>query len=869
MRSSNPIRGFSYKCVACHARAYLIVVLSLASTLPVSFGDDSARPSPNAQSQPLRNTSISFHAPANRTLKGKCQKARDRSPVPGARVVLYELTGLAEKVRRIAETQTNEEGDFEFQDLRPVSWNRFDRRRYGLIAFAEGMPHSFFNLIYNNHELDRTQFLTLHEGMLRVPGKVVDEKGSPISGVLVHRNHAPSPLNLGTTMTRTNDEGLFVINELPIVGTQKGGARNVNIVIRHEGYETRYINHQSTKFQTYTLKRYDCEITGLVLDANTDQPVPRAVVSAVKSDSDAQAKGDITVTDDSGRYILRVPPGKYKVMLDDDMRFVAEAQIQVCRKRGMVYEMKPILAQAGGWIVGRVFDTETNKPIVFVPSSPQLRVAVGLFGPNRPKGRLIYTDNLAEVDDQGRFRMRAMPGENFPYLCNMRGSRNTFTTMKQPAIRVQAGEETTCDLSYTPELTSEQKMKKARDLLTNLPKGEKRVEAILAELRKLNSTIDECEIWCLLVQELTNIGPSAVPELCRELESTDQQRMYRRLAFALRAIGDPRAVPSLIRVLPKTLLPSMSDYGLRVEDPELARFMAKHDIDEKDRGVYFSFGRPMREFEHTLEKLTGHQIRQFNLPSMSRSKDLRALARQEKAFHQAAQAWAKWWESEWKQFDVPGNYNKVELPAFKERDLTDYPSGLEITKNATTTGGLSGMTLTPIGDDDKTASFFLDLDTGRRASWPEELPDSQDTDNLKRIQRWAADRGYDLICLKPNPASLPNVNGTMQHILVGVYLKKWEIDLVDAKNIDDLLSRGELPKHRPVEASYLWHEDKEGKRYSKIGASFLYLTRDEGLGIIRITDDVLQAKDITGAFSSPKGVGFYRGVRFDYQPIAR
>ncbi len=88
-------------------------------------------------------------------------------------------------------------------------------------------------------------------------------------------------------------------------------------------------------------------------------------------------------------------------------------------------------------------------------------------------------------------------------------------------------------------------------ILRSLPKEtDRRVEAIIDEFRKLNHTVDECEIGCLLMLELVTIGKPPVLPLCREFESTSEQRMMRRLAFALRAIGDPRAVPTLIRVLP-------------------------------------------------------------------------------------------------------------------------------------------------------------------------------------------------------------------------------------------------------------------------------------------------------------------------------
>ena len=83
------------------------------------------------------------------------------------------------------------------------------------------------------------------------------------------------------------------------------------------------------------------------------------------------------------------------------------------------------------------------------------------------------------------------------------------------------------------------------------------------------------------MRELVAVGRDAVPQLCAELDRTTEDRMLRRLGFALRAIGDARAVPALIRAIPKTLLPSSSDYGLIVSDKELTDFMQTHDSEQR------------------------------------------------------------------------------------------------------------------------------------------------------------------------------------------------------------------------------------------------------------------------------------------------
>jgi hypothetical protein len=369
------------------------------------------------------------------------------------------------------------------------------------------------------------------------------------------------------------------------------------------------------------------------------------------------------------------------------------------------------------------------------------------------------------------------------------------------------------------------------------------------------------------MRDLVTIGKPAVLPLCREFELTDQQRMMRRLAFALRAIGDPRAVPTLIRVLPKTLQPPQSDYGLIVEDDGLVAFMRKHGVPGgREHGRYFSFRRPVRETYHALTHLTNRNLDGRRLCDMHRAVDRRRLARQERLYHAAAREWADWWEANWQRFDVDASFSKVELPAYTPPDLSDYPTGRGLTANATMGHGSSGNVLSPIGDPDRGADFFLDLDTGSRWHWPTDLPvDDSSAETVRAARQWAADQGADLMCL-----AMPDEQGKVTFTLAGIDLQLWEIDPLDAQNIDRRVRAGRLPEGRPVPDRLLHYDPQTGRHYPQPGSSFLYVTREQGLGTITITDFVTRKRDLTGMPSGMlEGVGFHRGVRFDYRCIAR
>ena len=102
------------------------------------------------------------------------------------------------------------------------------------------------------------------------------------------------------------------------------------------------------------------------------------------------------------------------------------------------------------------------------------------------------------------------------------------------------------------------------------------------------------EEWAQTIRELATIGKDAVPELVAELDRTDRDATFRSLAFSLRAIGDPRAVPALIRAIPKALRPPGSDCGVGIADPDLRAFMLAHQ-NYKDDGAQPRRLRPSRQ----------------------------------------------------------------------------------------------------------------------------------------------------------------------------------------------------------------------------------------------------------------------------------
>ncbi len=827
----------------------------------ISFVDTLATAQCKTPSRPSGLTEVNDQS----TFSGVCLSLDSGQPISDVELTLFEVTGPNRQIREVHRSTSDAQGRFSFDKLQPSLHSRVGYRGYVITAVAKGSPDVAFEL---RNGFDMNGFamqLRMANGTGSIKGKVVDEQGNTISGAMIQRSLAVPAADVGLRTSKTNSEGLFILGGMPLIDGKPGASKNAYIQISHPDFPMQAFSRPSLDFSNFVLVQ-GCIVEGVVIDAAKEKPLAGIALSVLPADTKYACREHTVSTDSEGRFRFVLIEGNYNLILEDS-KYVAKFNYLECRK-GASIRLDPIHAILGGWIVGRVINEDTEKPVVMTATGQgkSERVGVGLFGPDRPMGKLIHTHWLDEVDNEGHYRILAHPGDNFPYLCNLSGSRNTWQTSNLPPVVVESGKETHYDFLYEPPRTPEQKMAKAKAVLDKLPADlDSRIAAILSEFRALNHTVDECEIWCLLLKELVRIGKPAVTQICKELESTNSSAMIRRLAFTLRAIGDPQAVPSLIRAIPKTLQPSSSDYGLIVEDAELMEFMQTHDLDERVSD-HFGLRRPMREIYGTLNRLTKRNVDVRPLASISASADQRALARQEKIYYEAAREWADWWESHWQQFGVEQAYSKVNLPAFIERDTSGYPVGLELTENATIGSELSGLVLSPIGDTDKKANFLMDLDTGQYTDWPEALPaDDDSAETIEATHGFAAARGFDLMCVAEK-----NSDGSAEYTLVGIDLELWEIDRHEANKIEDYIASGKLPEGRKLNGQRLLHRDPSSTdEASEVDSCFLYVTKDQGIGLIVLTDFVTAARDITGQPAVPKGVGFHRGVKIDYVQIAR
>jgi arylsulfatase A-like enzyme len=181
------------------------------------------------------------------------------------------------------------------------------------------------------------------------------------------------------------------------------------------------------------------------------------------------------------------------------------------------------------------------------------------------------------------------------------------------------------------------------------PQQQRDIRVALYRLRHYQITVNVGE-WMGAIRQLVQVGRPAVPELVAELDRTSDDATLRALGFTLRAIGDPRACPALIRALARTA-PRGSDYGTGFDSfskiapnhKSLGPFMWAHSLNRAlTRDI--SYDRAILEIAGALETITLHQEgRPAFIDANSNSPTELAAARER---HKAlSQQWQRWWDA--------------------------------------------------------------------------------------------------------------------------------------------------------------------------------------------------------------------------------
>jgi beta-lactamase regulating signal transducer with metallopeptidase domain len=394
--------------------------------------------------------------------------------------------------------------------------------------------------------------------------------------------------------------------------------------------------------------------------------------------------------------------------------------------------------------------------------------------------------------------------------------------------------------------------------------GERTSMKVLAAAR-----VSVADDWAIAIQTLADIGKPAVPHIVKALDEEQRDHAISKLAFALRAIGDPRAVPALIRALPRTLLPSRSDFGLRIEDQDLLRFMQKHDLSSSDRDKdSFDYGRAFREVAGALNKLTGadQNDMELNWVDLGETETQRALQR--RLFHDLAQRWADWWSINWERFGVDEQYASVNLPPISNPLERSAASSLPV-------GPRLGLVVKYAGwivqsAHESTRRCFVDLDTSRESGWPSALPPVGQLGENSQVLVWGRSQGFDMLGITYQP---PGYDAPL-YCLQPLDMKVWQITPEQQRDLPRAI-RGEIPypTENPVDRLIPRKEAYEGFNKQQLGGTaFLFLTSEGTAGLLRMTAQVTDTNVQFGRPASPNDqyspTGFYRGVKLSFAIIA-
>lgn len=839
---------------------FVFSLIGLTDSMPPINADQAATGDVPSKSASVSQNQVEPR-PQQFTLRGRCVGGEENVPVPGVRLRLFKVEGWTLPAVEIAKGISDREGRFAFADLVPP---RPDQRLDTLKYVVTGQDDLHPIAIDQTGEVSTEELVVRMQGeKMSLSGTISNSKGEPVAGAIVMRHPVDGRAIPGILTATTDIRGNFEINDMYKLDGGEGD-REVpfGVVVVHPDYpETTGMASDLHPHVAITLPD-GCEVTGAITDSVTRRPAVGAVL--VAQCTGESARSYLATCDQAGRFRAVIPAGHYN--------FLVEAKDRVCvaiTGRECLSGEKLVLPQfqlvAGGLISGQVLNTATGRPITFTNNGEgrNVPIQIALYGPSQSQGKSYGQSPLptVHVDDTGHFLILAAAGENFPYFFNIGGDRMAWNTKSQPPIVVKEGETVTYNMLVTPPVSEEQKLKDARQVVAGLsPQPAERADQILVELRKLKDPVGENILWCMLLKELVAIGPDIVPQLCAELDRTDENAMFSRLGFALRAIGDPRAVPALIRALPKTLDHPTGGFLTSVNSLELATFMQQHDLHGTRVGGsgYFFFARPVSEICGALQKLTGQRELDADVLRIRLSDDPRRQRLQRRLYVRAARSWETWWETHCREFTWDPAYQKVNLQLAAE---ALPPTSAALGPHAKFGDQEQGVTLSPVTEEDQDAHYFYDLDTGIARGWPPQIP--KDAANLddKQLAAWAAESGVDLMCVIRQAA-----DGSDVYVLRSFGMKVWEISPADLKRLDTLITAGKLPEG-PAMGELLMHYDSKSRQpVAGVNATFIYVTREGCVGLIEVTDQVTH-KIVMPPVSDDPGYGLYRGVRFNLKSI--
>lgn len=827
----------------------------------LAMGCDEPSDGEVVQAFPTKNLELPFRF----SLQCVCQDSKG-VPIEGVEVRLFRAVNTNKEAKLEAEAISDSKGKVAFKNVATQS-NFFSEsliRDVVVVASMQGSV-SEVRLLTSDDDLENFK-LTLATATGKLEGIIRAPDGKPVKGARVY---FPKPIQNsipGVLESLTDEEGNFQITDLPERKVQEGMMSFA--YVEHPDFGTTQIPIVSLPSKVEVQMEVAQSITGKVIDDVSQKPVAGAVIQA-------QGMGDQgwfqTTSDDHGNYRLMVSADAYNVWAEMEDRVpvaikALDAQLDV--------KNVDIHMVLGGKIVGRVVENGDGLPI----DNKRLKnIHVGVSGPSRPRtGAAVLS---VPVTPAGTFSIRVAPGKNYIYLMN--GAASEFVEVKEGeelGLILQLGKNVPeAILNADPDLLLRRKWlttaasrklyRQAMQARATRQSDQTRLdmEELIAAL-KVQCEKKYGDVWLQSMKDIYDLGEEATPELIKSLDNTESDRMIRSLAFLMRAIGDKRAVPALIRAIPRTLMEPGSDMGLSSSQLDLLEFAQKHDLAEKDSPESYDVGRPVREVIGALEKLTNHRG-QEDLYHTFLTGTPNQIRLKRELFHREAKHWSQWWNDNALQLVADDSYHDVKLEDLPS-DLV--PEAISETEPLSTNSQNSNWVLEAIYEEGARDVFF-DIDMERSSPLPEKWRNLKDLDkHMDEILAWAEEAGYDMM----GTEYLTETGADSSYAIRTIGVTAWELPkeywkqtLVDVK-LADLQQEGRKC------GEILIHYDEEKKEsVSRETGTFLIRTREGTPGIlylgIEVLDNKMEAGNRVGdADNELQPVAFQRGRRFGYSFLA-
>ena len=388
---------------------------------------------------------------------------------------------------------------------------------------------------------------------------------------------------------------------------------------------------------------------------------------------------------------------------------------------------------------------------------------------------------------------------------------------------------------------------------------------------------------------LLDIGPAAVPALIDELDRTEREEPLRALAFVLRAIGDPRAVPALVRAIPKTLNKEMSRTQQRItlSDPELQQFMLDHSWfkikTEPNSFIYdSSSGEILFALDVLLKKPPVDLEEYYFIPQEFYGDSARRQRLMRELYYNLAEGYAGWWRENWSKF--------VENKADAQLERTDStlkagyaklmatPRPPILSANQVYQGLGGGNTLidhwpshgiwdldtnrmqkipvkfaekfdgTPIAQEKliSTSQYGVDLN----AAWFLHKPfDKEAEAPAATFPQWLADEGIDLVRVK-----VPTADGQFYYAFQPIGMKVWRTNGKWVSFVNHKVTENDSFASREEWKGLIGQIDEKTGLYDPaLSAYFIFQTREGTWGSLDFSPEESGKATTTPSLTQPIG----------------